>query len=201
MINTIVFDIGRVLIEFEWWDYIYAMFDKETADTVTRAMWATHYWHELDRGVLSVDEIVELFYSAAPEYKAEIKQTFDRVGECVKRREWAIPYIESLKERGYRVLYLSNFSEYVMDSNRGALDFMEYMDGGVISCDEKVIKPDPEIYKRLIAKYDLVPAECLFIDDHDDNVEAARELGMHAIVFKNYEQMLSDVEAELRDAE
>jgi putative hydrolase of the HAD superfamily len=128
MITTVIFDIGRVLIGFDWAKYINTLFDSETADRVTAAMFGTGYWPELDRAVLSEDEILELFYSADPGVRSEIREAFDRVGECVQRRDWAIPLIDSLRERGIRVLYLSNFSRHVMGANPEALDFVRHMD-------------------------------------------------------------------------
>ena len=83
MIKNIIFDIGRVLIEFEWHDYVRRLFGEETAEKVTAAMWGTGYWKQLDIALLTDDEILELFYSAGPEYKKEIREAFDRVGECV----------------------------------------------------------------------------------------------------------------------
>lgn len=197
MIKNIIFDIGRVLIGFEWNDYVYSLFDRETADRVTAAMWGTGYWKELDIALLTDDEILDLFYGAAPDLKVEIREAFDRVGECVRRRDWAIPVIEDLKAKGYRVLYLSNFSEHVMGSNPEALDFIPHMDGGVFSCDINVIKPASGIYRNLIEKYDLVPEECIFIDDHSDNVAAARMYGMKAIRFDNREQFEADLDKAL----
>lgn len=197
MIKNIVFDIGRVLIGFEWNDYILSLFDEKTADKVTGAMWGTGYWKQLDIALLTDEEILELFYSAAPEYKDQILEAFERVGECVKRRDWAIPLIKDLKEKGYRVLYLSNFSEHVMGSNRDALDFVPHMDGGVFSCDINVIKPAAGIYTALLEKYSLLPEECLFIDDHRDNVSAAKKCGMKGIVFENRQQLEIDLDKAL----
>ena len=193
MIKNIIFDIGRVLIGFEWKDYVNSLFDEETAERVTAAMWGTGYWKELDRAVLTDDEIVERFYSAGPDVKEEIWEAFSRVGECVKRRDWAIPVIDDLKARGYRVLYLSNFSEHVMSSNREALDFVPHMDGGIFSCDVNVIKPAADIYLKLIEKYDLKPEECIFIDDHKDNIAMARKCGMKGIVFRDRDQFEADL--------
>ncbi|MBQ6622723.1 MAG: HAD family phosphatase [Mogibacterium sp.] len=199
-IRTVIFDIGRVLIEFEWKDYILGLFDEKTAIAVTEAMWKTGYWHELDRAVLTEEEILSLFYSAAPEYREEILTAFERVGECVKRLDYAIPWIEDLKARGYQVLFLSNYSMHVMSSNPAALDFLPHMDGGVFSCDVKLIKPDPAIFAAICDKYDLTPSACLFIDDNAANVEAARAFGMNAIRFKTYEQARADVDRMLGEA-
>jgi len=139
-----------------------------------------------------------MFYSAAPEAKAEIREAFDRVGECMTRCDYAIPWIEDLKSRGYRVYYLSNYSEHLMRANPEVLDFLPHMDGGVFSCYVKLIKPDPLIYRTLLEKYGLQAEECLFIDDREENVAAARELGMQAIRFENYEQAREEMENALR---
>ncbi len=194
MIKNVILDIGRVLIGFEWWDYIYRLYDEETAQKVTDALWKTNYWWELDRGVMSEEEVLELFYSAGPDVKDEIKEAYDRIGEAMSRYEYAIPWIEELREHEYRVYYLSNYSEHLMNVRPDILDFLPHMDGGVFSCYVHLIKPDPEIYKTLMQKYDLKAEECVFIDDREENVVAARELGMQAIQFENYEHARQEFE-------
>ncbi len=188
MIKNIILDIGRVLIGFEWKEYIRRLFDEETAQRVTDAIWKDGRWYELDRGVLSEEVILESFNQAEPELKREIKETFDRVGECLLRCDYAVPWIEELKARGFSVYYLSNYSEHLMQANPGVLDFLPHMDGGVFSCYVNLIKPDPAIYLCLLEKYGLRAEECLFIDDREENVAVARKLGMQAVRFESYEQ-------------
>lgn len=200
MIRNIIFDIGKVLIGFDWKKYIGSMFDEETADKVSHAMFGSGHWPELDRAVLAEDEILELFYGEGPDVKAEIRQAYDGIGKCVERCDWVIPLIDSLAGQGYRVFFLSNMSQHVINSNPEAFDFVRHMDGGIFSCNVHVIKPDPEIYSRLIRMYDLVPEECLFIDDHYENVAAARRLGMKGLAFRSAEQMKTDLaQALLKD--
>ncbi len=198
MIKTVVFDIGKVLIGFEWDDYVRSLFDEETAAKVTHAMFGSRYWHELDRAVLSEEEILGLFYSNEPEYKAEIDEAFERVGECVSKRDWVVPLIDSIKEKGYQVLFLSNMSEHVINSNPEAFAFTEHMDGGIYSCHVNYIKPGPEIYEKLFEKYSLKPWECLFIDDTQANVDAAKKLGMKAIRYIDPEQIKMNLEQALK---
>ncbi|MBQ3292466.1 MAG: HAD family phosphatase [Mogibacterium sp.] len=200
MIKNIVFDIGNVLIGFEWEDYILSLFDKETAYKVSRAMFFNNYWSELDRAVIPVDDIVKLFHSEEPEYADQIDEAFERVGECVAKCDWVIPFVDSLRERGYRVYYLSNMSEHVINSNREAFGFTDHMDGGIYSCHVKAIKPDREIYEKLFERYDLVPEECVFIDDKEENIEAGSSFGMKGIVFRSPEQLKEDLEAMLSGA-
>ena len=136
---------------------------------------------------------------AEPDYADEIRLTFDNVGECIHRADYAIPWIEDLKARGYKVLYLSNYAEHTMKANEEALDFIQYMDGGVFSCYVGVIKPDPALFETICDKYGLVKDECVFIDDSEANTNAAAELGMKAIHFTNYDQAKKKLEEILKE--
>ena len=88
----------------------------------------------------------------------------------------------------YQVLVLSNFSDKVARDNPDALDFLEYVDGGILSYRDGVIKPDPAIYRLLISRYDLKPEECVFLDDTQKNLDAAEKFGIHTILFKGMEE-------------
>ena len=105
-------------------------------------------------------------------------------------REYAVPWVKELKQKGYRVLYLSNFSRKAEIECAHTLTFLPYMDGGIMSYRYHQIKPQPEIYDTLIREYELKPEECVFLDDRSDNCEAARAKGMHAIVFTTREEAL-----------
>jgi len=193
MIRNIVFDIGNVLIGFDAKEYLISLFGEEKAMRVGKAIFGSGYWQELDIARLSEERILGLFYSAAPDLRDEIKEAFDRIGECVTKLDWPTALIDSLKEKGYRVYFLSNMSEHVKASNTAAFDFVSHMDGGVWSCDVHLIKPDPEIYRSLFEKYSLVPEECLFIDDHAENISMGRKLGMKGIVFRDHDQFEADL--------
>ena len=193
MIRNIVFDIGNVLIGFDAMDYLVSLFGEEKAVRIAKAVFGTGYWQELDIARLSVEEILELFYSTEPDLRNEIKEAFDRIGECVTRLDWPIPLIDSLKEKGYGVYFLSNMSEHVKASNKSAFEFVSHMDGGIWSCDVHTIKPDTDIYKILFEKYGLVPEECLFIDDHKENIDIGKKLGMKGIVFGDHDQLVADL--------
>ena len=193
MIKTVIFDIGNVLMEFSWWPYVRSLFDEDTARVITDAFWKTGYWEEFDRGVLSYEEIVKLMEEAAPEYVKEIHLTLERVGECMRKHDYAIPWIKQLKEMGYQVVFLSNYSEFLMKLKPEVLDFLPYMDGGVFSCHVKLIKPDPAIYQVLCDKCNLIPEESLFVDDNAANIESAKAFGLHAIRFEGYEKSYGEV--------
>ncbi len=193
MIRNIVFDIGNVLIGFDAMDYLISLFGEEKAMRIAKAVFGSGYWQELDIARLSVEEILELFYSGAPDLREEIREAFDRIGECVTKLDWPVPMIDSLREKGYGVYFLSNMSEHVKASNTEAFGFVSHMDGGIWSCDVHTIKPDTGIYKILFEKYGLVPEECLFIDDHWENIAVGKKLGMKGIVFRDHDQLEADL--------
>lgn len=195
MIKTVIFDIGRVLMNYDWDGHLKRLFhDGETERAVKDALFTKGVWDELDREVWSLDQIRNGFVSAAPGYRTEILTAFDRLGEAFTHRPYAKDWINGLKKRGYQVLYLSNYSTYAIEANRDVLDFLPLMDGGIFSRNVKLIKPDPAIYRALIDTYHLAPAECVFIDDTKPNVDEAARQGIHAIHFIDYEQASAELE-------
>lgn len=195
MINTIIFDIGNVLVNFDWGDYIYDLFDdKETCQKVKDALFGSDFWNELDRGVLTREEMLKGFSDRAPGFEKEIELAFDHVGAALSSCEYTVPLLNVLKSRGYRLLYLSNYSRHVMNANPEVLDFIKYMDGGVFSCDVKLIKPDPAIFRVICDKYSLDPSECVFIDDNAANITAAKRAGFNTVRFLDYAQARSELE-------
>ena len=189
MIKTVIFDIGNVLMRFEWHEYMQDHYDPDTIQVINENIWGSGWWNELDRGVLSEEEIFAHFTENAPEYRKEILEACENVAECMHRCEYAIPWIQELREKGYQVLYLSNYSDYLIRKCPEVLDFLPYADGGVFSYRVKYVKPQPEIYHCLSEKYDLKPEECVFLDDNITNIDAANHLGFHTVHFTNYDEV------------
>lgn len=194
MINTIIFDIGRVLVDWEWESFLSKSFtDEDTIHIVGKHFFENPLLVEFDRGVLSTEEVLNQCISSAPEYAKEIRIAFDNIGECVKQRDFAIPWIKNLKKEGYKILFLSNYSRHLRNSNPNALSFINYMDGGIFSCDVKMVKPDRNIYEKIIDKYNLIPKECIFVDDNIDNIRTANEIGIHGIQYITHEQVVAEM--------
>ena len=194
MITTIIFDIGNVLADFTWKEH-YASFgyDDAMVERIAKATVMSPMWNEIDRGVMKVEEIIQEFVNLDPEIEQDIRKVLDNVKTMVRRNEYAIPWIQDLKSKGYRLLYLSNFSEKAETECAYALDFTPYLDGGILSYQEKVTKPMPEIYELLIKRYRLVPEECVFLDDTMTNLTGAEKFGIHTIHFQNQAQAIEEL--------
>lgn len=189
MIRNIIFDIGNVLTDFCWKEFLEDKgFDQEMIGRIARASVLGPYWDELDRGEWSDEKLLEAFISLDPQIGEELNRAYGNVTGMVKKRDYAIPWIQELKKAGFQVYYLSNFSRRAYEDCQDALDFIPYMDGGILSYRDKVVKPGEKIYRLLLDRYGLAPEESVFLDDTMRNVEAARALGFHGICFRDKEQ-------------
>ena len=194
MIKTIIFDIGNVLADFTWREFFDGFkLEPDLFNRLCEATVLSDDWKEVDRGVFSTEEIIKRFVDNDPALEETIFRVFENVRGMVSRNEYAIPWIQELKQKGYQVLVLSNFSEKVFKDCSDALDFLQYVDGGILSYREKVIKPEPAIYERLIEKYGLDPQQCVFLDDLEKNLDAAEAFGIHTICFQSKKQADSEL--------
>ena len=195
MIRNLIFDIGNVLTDFRWKEFLQDKgFDEEMISRIAAASVQNPLWCEFDRGTLSEEEMMQAFVKEAPELEKELHLAYDDIHGMVTPRAYAIPWLQELKSKGYGVYYLSNFSKKAEVECSECLSFLPYMDGGILSYKEQLIKPDPAIYTLLLERYGLVAEESVFLDDTLANVEAARKLGIYGIWFQTKEQ----AEEELR---
>ena len=102
--------------------------------------------------------------------------------------DYALPWVRELKSRGFRVFALSNWPKHIYDQRKDKLDFLDLMDGYILSYQEHVIKPDPAVFRLLLERYRIEPEKAVFIDDTLKNIEAAERLGIHGIHFQSLEQ-------------
>jgi putative hydrolase of the HAD superfamily len=185
-----VFDIGNVLMDFRWKEYMRSLFgeDETLIQTINQGIWHNGCWAAMDKGEMDGAATLRSAVAFAPQYEKEIKLTLDSVAHAFHKFEYSIPWIQELKRMGLNVYYLSNYSAFSIAANPDVLDFIPCMDGGVFSFEVKAVKPEPEIYRCLCDKYGLKPEECLFTDDVPANVKGAQACGFQGIVFEGYEK-------------
>lgn len=196
MIKNIVLDVGRVLVAWQPKELMKELgFSDETIEILADALFTSGIWNETDRGVLSDEAFLDLAVSKAPEYKQEILLFWNNVDRAI----WQFPYVRewigAMKKAGYHVYILSNYGSWTYEKTReNALNFLEYVDGAIFSYEVKQIKPDAEIFHSLFEKYNLQAAECVFLDDLAANIEGAKAVGMHGIVFAGLEEAQAGLE-------
>ena len=200
MIKNVIFDVGKVLMEYDPEGFLKCLgFDEKTQNAVNEAMFRNHlWWEESDRGTMTPAELLEGFVSNNPAYEKEIRKTHRMVGGTIELIPYAVEWVKNLKSRGYRLYILSNYAEYTYEQTEHKMKFLPYMDGTVFSYRCKLLKPEKEIYEYICKKYNLIPAECVFLDDREENTKAARSFGMQAITFSDYETDSEKLEDLLR---
>ena len=199
MINTVVFDIGMVLVYFRWRElYADLGFEGEKFDKIAEATVHNPWWNEFDRGQMTVEEIIDKYAEKAPEYKEDIAKIYDHTDEFVVLYDYAIPWIQELKQKGLKVYVLSNWSKPVFEANKDThLRFLSEVDGEIMSYREGLIKPNRDSYQLLCDRFSIDPKCAVFLDDNAANIEGARAFGLNAIHFKNYDQAKQELDAML----
>ncbi len=187
MIRNIVFDYGDVLIKTDCRKVYTGVFGSwERAgwfrDNILEPDWISR----LDIGEDYATCIADL-QRKYPEYSDAIAMYDTRFADFLIGTMPGMERLLSLlKADGYKLYGLSNFSHKVYDFER-QLPIFKMLDGQIVSSDVHVIKPDARIFKILLGKYGLRAEECLFVDDREVNVNAARALGIGALVFPKIE--------------
>lgn len=159
------------------------------------------FWEDYDRGVVTYDEVI----TSLAEYNSCDRELAERNLRRSILTQEEIPatkaLIADLSAAGYRLFVLSNMSKEFIEFLRKT-DVYRHFEGEVVSCEEHVIKPEAKIYRRLIERYRLDPAETLFVDDRPKNIVAARELGWEGFDFdhRDPETSCGELRAMLLDA-
>ena len=187
MYKSIIFDIGGVLVDFDPKAYLVdRLCNAEMEEKVYDLTFGSEEWQLLDAGKLSrYDGNQRMLEHARAEGCAfEVQGVLDDWMHILRPRRRMQELVQKLKAHGYCVYYLSNIPEDVL-ALLMERDFQGLFDGGVASCEVHVNKPDPRIYQALLDKYGLKASESVFIDDRQDNVQAAFELGFVGIRMKD----------------
>ena len=183
-IENIIFDIGNVLVDFCWEKHLSKLgFTGELYDRVASATVLDELWNISDQGLYSEEEMLEKFIRNDPGVEQEIRAMYSDLSTIVETFPYANDWIKQLKNNGYKVYALSNYSAKAYRECSEKLKFLNEMDGAVLSFQEKKIKPNKDIYEVLLNRYNLDPATCVFLDDREDNIATAIELGMKGVVF------------------
>lgn len=187
MIKNVIFDIGRVLFSYEPYDYIMSYgYDEKTSKEIFNIVFDDYgKCLQLDRGIISEEEFLNTLLVQNPNYCDIIKEVLSNWDIMLKPIQETIDFYINLKEKGYKIYLLSNFSKVNYEKLEKQNEFLRFADGKIISYEVKTIKPEKKIYELLLSKYNLIPQECIFIDDRKENIISAKNLGINGIQFKD----------------
>ncbi|PHN02969.1 HAD family hydrolase [Flavilitoribacter nigricans] len=184
-IDTVIFDLGAVLIDWNP-EYLYRkIFDREEDIQHFLNHVCTPSWNAQQDAGRTWAEATELLTGRHPEYTTEIRAFRERWTEMLNGPiAGTVEILQELEEQGrHRLLALTNWSAETWPYAWERYDFLQIFEGILVSGAENLKKPDPKIYQLLVDRYGIEPDKAVFIDDSMPNITAAREFGIHAIHF------------------
>jgi 2-haloacid dehalogenase len=192
-INTIIFDLGGVLIDWNP-DYLFKdIFTSENEKDFFFKNICTPDWNEEQDAGRSIEIGTNILIEQFPEHETNIRMFYDRWEEMLKGPiQETVDIFNVLKDsKKYQLLALTNWSAELFPVALKKYDFLHWFDGRVVSGEVNTRKPYKEIYDIIIGRYHLDPSKTLFIDDNLRNINAANVLGIKTIHFINPSQFKS----------
>jgi 2-haloacid dehalogenase len=194
-INTIIFDLGGVLLD---WSPMYVYrdyFESEEKRNYFFEHICTSDWNEEQDAGRSIVDATQLLVKQYPDWEQPIRDFYGRWTEMLRGPIPAtVEIFRELKQSGkFKTYALTNWQASLFEIALVRYDFLHWFDGRVVSGEEKTRKPFPEFYHRLLDRYDVKPSEAIFVDDNLRNVKAAAQLGIQSIHFIDPEQFRAEL--------
>lgn len=195
-INTIIYDLGGVLID---WNPKYVYRDVFNGDEA-KVDWflntiCTHEWNEEHDAGRLIEDGNKLLIQQYPEHEALIRTYYERWHEMLGGPiQEGVEILNKIKQVNHHKLYaLTNWSAETFPVALQRYEFLQWFEGIVVSGEEQTRKPFKKIYEIILDRYQITPQTSVFIDDNLKNVEAARTLGINAVQFKNSQQLINEL--------
>jgi 2-haloacid dehalogenase len=183
-IDVVVFDLGGVLID---WNprYLYRkLFDDELAMEHFLSEICSPAWNERQDAGRPWQEAVSELIARHPDHAAMITAYHQRWPDMLGGdMTQSVELLNELKALGLRLYALTNWSHETFPVARNRFAFLDCFEGIVVSGEERLIKPDPAIFHRLLTRFDITPSRAVYIDDSPRNVAVAADMGLHALRF------------------
>ena len=183
----IILDMGNVLLEWNKDKILQGVSDtKKDYLMLDKTIFQSELWERLDLGTMTRQELVlKVVSMIGSTYQKKVEEVIWNWPSYIDIYTEVFPVLLELKKKGHRIFVLSNTSKVFYDLLKEQLSpLKELLDGFVLSCDIKAIKPDLAMFKEILDKYQLDPTNCVFLDDIEDNTIAAEKLGIKAYQVK-----------------
>lgn len=200
--KNIIFDLGGVLIDWRPKDFLKAIFIDQPEVLKKFAQGLTgnvkdefeKIGQSANRGTMTVDQFSQALAQSLDIDLHHAAYYVEKLPTYLVPIEEGLDILRKVKQAGYRVYILSNFPQEWFDPIEQQYDFFKLFDGGIISYRVGQVKPEPAIYHTLLNQYELLPHECLFIDDLPQNIEAGILCGIDGIVCSDHTYVAQELE-------
>lgn len=187
MFKNVIFDFGNVLVEFSEKHITAPYISKEKADKFNAVFFDRLYWDRLDDGSLDDEQFKKLICSRLPEnLHGAAAEAFDNWHMNLPYIDGMFELVSDLKAQGVKLLLLSNISVGFAEKyaeNPMLKKLFGMFDGLTFSGPIHITKPSKEIFKYITEKFDVDPADCVFVDDSPKNIDGAERTGIKGLLF------------------
>jgi glucose-1-phosphatase len=198
MIKNVIFDLGNVLISFIPSEYLKKKnYPSNIRNTIINDIFHSDEWKKLDNGDITVPEAIDSISQKSALKREEIALVFNFRRDIMFPLDDNVRLLPELKKQGFRLFYLSNFPLDTFEEVKNDYYFFRYFDGGIISAEVKLSKPDIRIFSYMLNNYCLKPEECIYVDDIEENVSASESVGMTGLLTYGSPKISSLVEEKL----
>ncbi len=196
MMKSVIINMVSITTHFGWRDMLRTFgYQQESLLPDYKELFNKEFWSEWHKGNLSSEAVVN---------NRKTENIVQRLGDMINHidvlEKQAIEtekWIALLKQRGYKVYLCTSFPMAGLRSRLKLQDLvveLAEVDGQLVSEYKNMDTPSPDSYRRLLQMYGLKAEECIFIDDHMENIEAAKAEGMHTITFNSYEEVTDEID-------
>lgn len=194
-IDTVIFDLGGVLID---WNprYLYRkIFSTEDEITWFMSNICTSEWNDQQDAGRSFADATEDLVKQFPEHEVPIRAWYGRFPETVSGAiQPTVDLLTQIKQKkAHRLYALTNWSAESFPWAQDNFEFLSWFEGIVVSGQEKTRKPFADFYHILLNRYQVDPARAVFIDDNIKNIKGANEVGLHTIHFTSPQELERDL--------
>ena len=195
MVRNVIFDLGGVVLDWNP-DRIVARFQPDAAlQAAFKASVFGHAdWKAFDRGGVTESELIGRLEVRLGLARTEVIAFLDGTRHSLVQMPDTVKLIRELQRRSVPLYCLSNMPAEMYLHLQRRHDFWDAFSGIVISGEVKMMKPEPEVFLHLLDTFGLRADETVFIDDMAVNVQAARQVGLHAILFRDAAQCREELQ-------
>lgn len=194
-INTVIFDLGGVLIDWNPRHLYRKIFNTEEEVTWFLENVCTGEWNDQQDAGRSFEEATEELIQKFPDHEEAIRAWYGRWQETISGPiHGTVDLLKTIKDSGkYKLYALTNWSAETFPWALDNFEFLHWFEGIVVSGVEKTRKPFPDFYQILFDRYNINPAQAVFIDDNVKNVIGSREVGLPVIHFQTPDQLKEEL--------
>lgn len=185
MFKNIIFDFGGVMVDFSPREFLVDHFFNESIENALYEItFGSDEWLLMDAGKLSRTDAYTIMRQKAAKIGRtyELNIVLEDWVDMLRTKEDTVRVAKRLQKAGFNLYYLSNMSQDVFQSIQSR-KFFSMFQGGIVSYEVQLLKPDVRIYEALLQKYGLDARDCLFIDDSEENAAAAVHANISGIHF------------------